>query len=189
MPHFLWKYIYFFIQLCIPDPAAFTILIWVCVIRKLCYCSCRSPTVFIADPADSLLHSLTWYCLLQKLAQVTWGRVSTEASSAATSSVCTVGVVSHFPVQWAWLEHGLGREECAEITPWHQEDGFWHLSPFCALIFGLRVFVCRVEFLSLTRSETETTLYIKGALVEGGAGLVSDERMDSSSLHKSSLSV
>lgn len=148
--------------------------------------------IFIADPADSLLHFLTWYCLLQKLAQVPWGRVSTEASSAAASSVCTGGVVSQqrcFPVQRTGSEHGLGREECSEVTPWHQGDGFWHLSAFCALIFGLRVFVCRVEFLGLTPLETETPLNIKGALVEGGAGLVSDERMDSSSLNKSSLSI
>lgn len=37
--------------------------------------------------------------------------------------------------------------------------------------------------------ETENLPLFKGALWEGGAGLVSDERMNSSTPHKSSLSI
>lgn len=181
-------------QLYTPDPAAYTILIWVCVIRKLCYCSRRSPTVI------SLLLTLLTHCFILWRGTVYYKSLlkSPEAGSALRLPVQPLpqfaqGVWCHssavFQCRGLDLSMGWGGRNALRLHLGIK--GMVSDTSALSVPWSLGWGSSCVEwnFLSLTPLETETPLYIKGALVEGGAGLVSDKRMDSSSLHKSSLSI
>lgn len=120
-----------------------------------------------------------------------WSRVSSVGISEATSSVCTVGAVLQqccFPMWWTVLDLStdLEREACSKMIPGHQGGGFRYLHPFCALIFGLRVFSCRERNSSAWWfGRQKEKLSFKSSLCGGGGRIVvTGERMNSSLPHK-----